>query len=35
MHGYFDRAAEFFAENLRRYAAGEPLANVVGRERGY
>lgn len=35
MDGYFDRAAEFFAENLRRYANGEPLANVVGRERGY
>lgn len=35
MHGYFDRAAEFFAENLGRYARGEPLANMVGRERGY
>ena len=35
MHGYFDRAAEFFAENLRRYAGGEPLLNVVERERGY
>ena len=35
MHGYFDRAAEFFAENLKRYARGEPLANMVGRERGY
>ncbi len=35
MHGYFDRAAEFFAENLGRYAKGEPLANVVGRDRGY
>lgn len=35
MHGYFDRAAEFFAENLGRYVRGEPLANVVGRERGY
>ena len=33
--GYFDRAAEFFAENLQRYARGEPLANMVGRERGY
>lgn len=35
IHGYFDRAAEFFAENLQRYVRGEPLANVVGRERGY
>ena len=35
MQGYFDRAAEFFAENLDRYARGEPLMNVVGRERGY
>ena len=35
MHGYFDRAAEFFTENLKRYVSGEPLANVVGRERGY
>ncbi len=35
IHGYFDRAAEFFAANLQRYARGEPLLNVVGRERGY
>ncbi len=35
IHGYFERAAEFFAENLQRYVAGEPLLNVVGRERGY
>ena len=35
MDGYFDRAAEFFAENLKRYVRGEPLLNMVGRERGY
>ncbi|MBH77756.1 MAG: hydroxyacid dehydrogenase [Dehalococcoidia bacterium] len=35
LEGYFDRAAEFFAENLGRYARGEPLSNMVRRERGY
>ena len=35
VRGYFPRAAAFFAENLGRYARGEPLLNVVGRERGY
>ena len=35
LQGYFDRAAEFFAENLGRYERGEALLNVVGRERGY
>ena len=35
IHGYFERAAEFFAENLQRYVRDEPLLNVVGRERGY
>jgi phosphoglycerate dehydrogenase-like enzyme len=32
---YFDRAVEIFAENLRRYVAGEPLINRVGRAAGY
>ncbi len=32
---YTDRAVDLFAENLRRYAADEPLLNVVDRERGY
>lgn len=29
------RATTLFAENLRRYLAGEPLLNVVQKERGY
>ena len=28
-------AVDLFAENLRRYLAGEPLFNLVDRERGY
>jgi len=32
---YFDRAMTLFAENLRRYVAGEPLLNIVRKERGY
>ncbi len=32
---YDDRASDLFAENLRRYLAGEPLLNLVERERGY
>jgi phosphoglycerate dehydrogenase-like enzyme len=32
---YDDRAVELFAENLRRYLAGEPLLNLVNREMGY
>jgi phosphoglycerate dehydrogenase-like enzyme len=32
---YIERAMELFAENLRRYLAGEPLANVVDVVRGY
>lgn len=32
---YDRRAATLFAENLRRYLAGEPLLNVVKREREY
>jgi phosphoglycerate dehydrogenase-like enzyme len=32
---YDERAMALFAENLRRYAAGEPLLNVVDVARGY
>lgn len=32
---YDDLATDVFAENLRRYIAGEPLLNVVDRSRGY
>jgi phosphoglycerate dehydrogenase-like enzyme len=32
---YDDRCSELFAENLRRYAAGAPLLNLVDRTRGY
>ncbi len=32
---YIDRVVDIFAENLRRYLAGEPLLNVVQRELGY
>lgn len=32
---YFKRAMTLFAENLRRYLGGEPLLNVVKKERGY
>lgn len=32
---YEERASSLFAENLRRYLAGEPLLNQVDRERGY
>jgi phosphoglycerate dehydrogenase-like enzyme len=32
---YDDRATDLFAENLRRYLAGEKLLNLVNRERGY
>lgn len=32
---YDDRASDLFAENLRRYLAGETLINQVERERGY
>lgn len=35
VYGYLDRAAAFFAANLGRYVRGQPLENVVGRERGY
>lgn len=32
---YYDRAAQLFAENLRRYVQGQPLLNVVDRQLGY
>ncbi len=32
---YDERAMALFAENLRRYVAGEPLMNVVDVQRGY
>lgn len=30
--GYYERLMDLFAENVRRYLAGEPLVNVVSRE---
>ncbi len=32
---YLERAMSIFEENLRRYAAGEPLLNVVDEQAGY
>jgi phosphoglycerate dehydrogenase-like enzyme len=32
---YNDRIVDLFSENLRRYLNGEPLLNLVQRERGY
>jgi phosphoglycerate dehydrogenase-like enzyme len=32
---YIDRVVDVFAENLRRYLAGEPLLNLVQRDLGY
>src|SRR5207245_1987482 len=32
---YMDRAVPLFCENLRRYLHGDPLLNVVDKERGY
>ncbi len=32
---YFERAADLFGENLRRYLAGQPLLNRYDRQRGY
>jgi phosphoglycerate dehydrogenase-like enzyme len=32
---YWPQATELFADNLRRFAAGQPLANVVDKEAGY
>lgn len=33
--GYFERMTGLFCENLRRYLAGEPLINLVDKQRGY
>ena len=33
--GYMDKACALFADNLRRFAAGQPLLNVVDRQLGY
>lgn len=32
---YFKRAAQLFAENVKRYLNGEPLANLYDADRGY
>jgi hypothetical protein len=32
---YDERATALFAQNLRRYLAGEPLLNLVDKARGY
>ncbi len=32
---YLDRAVPLFCENLRRFLAGQPLLNLVDKERGY
>ena len=32
---YSDNVVRIFAENLRRYANGEPLLNLVSRDLGY
>jgi phosphoglycerate dehydrogenase-like enzyme len=32
---YDDRVTDLFAENIRRYLAGEPLLNLVNRQAGY
>ena len=33
--GHWPRAIRIFADNLRRFTAGQPLANVVDKEAGY
>lgn len=33
--GYLDKASALFADNLRRFVAGQPLLNVVDRALGY
>jgi phosphoglycerate dehydrogenase-like enzyme len=33
--GHWPRATQLFADNLHRFAAGRPLANVVNKEAGY
>jgi phosphoglycerate dehydrogenase-like enzyme len=32
---YMSRSMTFFAENLRRYVSGQPLLNIVDRDKGY
>jgi phosphoglycerate dehydrogenase-like enzyme len=32
---YWDAVADIFIENARRLEAGQPLLNVVDKERGY
>ncbi|MGE5618595.1 MAG: D-2-hydroxyacid dehydrogenase [Sphingomonadaceae bacterium] len=32
---YLDRATEIFEENLRRYLAGEPMLNLLDKQKGY
>jgi phosphoglycerate dehydrogenase-like enzyme len=32
---YMSRSMNFFAENLKRYVSGEPLLNVVDKDKGY
>jgi phosphoglycerate dehydrogenase-like enzyme len=33
--GWREALVELFVDNLRRYLAGEPLRNVVDKDRGY
>lgn len=33
--GYWPQARQLFADNLRRFAAGQPLVNLVDKEAGY
>ena len=35
MEDYMLRAAQLFAENLKRYLAGKKLINMVNKQRGY
>jgi hypothetical protein len=38
LFGFYAQAhilADLFTQNLRRYAAGEPLINVVDKKKGY
>ena len=34
-HGFWRRQADLIIDNLRRYAAGEPLLNTVDKQAGY
>jgi phosphoglycerate dehydrogenase-like enzyme len=33
--GHWPRVTQLFADNLRRFVAGQPLANLVDKEAGY